>query len=308
MESKVIIIVGPTCSGKTNLSLLLAEKLKAEVISADSRQIYKYLSIGTAKPGLDELQKVTHHLIDFLDPSEEYNASKFEKDAIQIITKLSEQKITPIVAGGSGLYIKALVDGIFDSVDTDEEFRKKIMSERNQFGNEHLLNQLKLVDPKTAENLLPQNWKRVIRALEVFHITGEPIWKHQDEHKRELDIDFLQFGLNWEREILYENIELRVDKMIEMGLIDEIKSLLDKDYQTNINALNTVGYKEIIEFINGNITLDRAVELIKRNTRRYAKRQMTWFRKDERVKWFDITSKDDLPLIADEIYNNFVQL
>jgi tRNA dimethylallyltransferase len=303
LESKVIVLVGPTCSGKTDLSLLLAKKMKVEIISADSRQVYKYLNIGTAKPSINELSQAKHHLIDFLDPKEEYNASKFEKDSLSIITTLLENDTTPIVAGGSGLYIKALVDGIFDSVDTDEEFRKQVMADRKKFGNQYLYDLLEKVDSKSAANLLPQNWKRVIRALEVFHITGEPIWQHQASHKRDVEFEFMQFGLNWEREVLYSNIESRVDKMIELGLVEEVKSLLENGYHADFNSLNTVGYKEIIEYINDKISLERAIELIKRNTRRYAKRQLTWFRKDERIKWFDISDINDFDGVSEEIIN-----
>ncbi len=301
MEQIVIIIVGPTCSGKTSLSLNLASKIHSEVISADSRQIYKELNIGTAKPSSNELNLIPHHLIDFLHPVEKYNASKFEKDSLKIISELHQKNIKPIVAGGSGLYIKALVDGIFDSVNTDEEFREKLLQKKDELGNEYLLEELRKIDPKSAENLLPQNWKRIIRALEVFHITGKPIWEHQAEYKREVGYTFLQFGLNWEREILYKNIELRVDKMVEQGLVDEVKAILNNGYSKSINALNTVGYKEIIEFFEGNISLERAIELIKRNTRRYAKRQMTWFRKDMRIKWFDIKNTNEIDHIAQQI-------
>lgn len=303
METKVIVIVGPTCSGKTSLSLSLAKHLNAEIISADSRQVYKYLNIGTAKPTLGELKSVKHNLIDFLDLKDEYNASKFEKDALKLISNLSKKNIVPIVVGGSGLYIKSLVDGIFNTVDTDENIRNKLMLNRKKFGNEYLYNMLKNEDPKTASTLLPQNWKRVIRALEVFYLTGKPIWYHQEKYKRELDFKFLQFGLNWKREILYSNIENRVDKMIDLGLVDEVKNLLKKGYYKNLNALNTVGYKEIIEYLEGKITFERAVELIKRNSRRYAKRQMTWFRKDIRIKWFDINTENDFKVIRENIIN-----
>lgn len=303
METKVIVIVGPTCSGKTSLSLSLAKHLNAEIISADSRQVYKYLNIGTAKPTLGELKSVKHNLIDFLDPKDEYNASKFEKDALKLISNLSKKNIVPIVVGGSGLYIKSLVDGIFNTVNTDENIRNKLMLNRKKFGNEYLYNMLKNEDPKTASTLLPQNWKRVIRALEVFYLTGKPIWYHQEKYKRELDFKFLQFGLNWKREILYSNIENRVDKMIDLGLVDEVKNLLKKGYYKNLNALNTVGYKEIIEYLEGKITFERAVELIKRNSRRYAKRQMTWFRKDIRIKWFDINTENDFKVIRENIIN-----
>lgn len=300
---KVIIIVGPTCSGKTNLSLKLCQLIPTEIISADSRQIYKFLNIGTAKPSKHQLEKVTHHLIDILDPSENYDASVFEKDAEKIIKEIFEKNKTPIVVGGSGLYIKALIDGIFDTADKDEEYRKELHQKRKEFGNEFLYEELKKNDLVSAKKMLPQNWKRVMRALEVFHTTGEPIWKHhqkQSSSKEKKNI-FLQIGLNWEREKLYQNINNRVNEMIENGLVEEVKSILNKGYDKNINALNTVGYKEIIQFLDGDIALERAIELIKRNTRHYAKRQLTWFRKDKRIQWFDLKDLNDLNKIAEKI-------
>jgi len=300
-----IVIVGPTCSGKTDLAISLAEKIPSEIISADSRQIYKHLTVGTAKPTQNELQKAKHHFIDFLGPDVNYNVSKFEKDALAIIEKLQKSNQTPIIVGGSGLYIRAIVDGIFDTVDTDQEYRLQLMKQREEYGNEYLLEKLKEVDPKSAQKLIPQNWKRIIRALEVYKITGKPIWKLQQEYKREFNIEFQQFGLNWEREILYDNINLRVDKMIDEGLVDEVKSIIDMGIDKKINALNTVGYKEIIEYLDEKISLERAIELIKRNTRHYAKRQLTWFRKDERVKWIDIKSKSEFPKITESILKDF---
>ena len=287
MERKVIVIVGPTCSGKTGVGISLAEKLRTEIISADSRQIYKLLTIGTAKPTTDELRKAKHHLVDFLEPDEDYNVSRFESDSLKIIEKLFSQNKIPIVVGGSGLYIKALAEGIFDTVDADSEYREELHDKREKFGNEYLYEELKRVDPQSASKMLPQNWKRVMRALEVYHLTGEPIWKFQETYKRETDIEFKLFGLNWEREKLYRNIENRVDEMIAAGLVDEVKNILALGYSKKINALNTVGYKEIISFLENEITLERAVELIKRNTRRYAKRQMTWFRKTKGIEWLN---------------------
>ncbi|MEJ2618393.1 MAG: tRNA (adenosine(37)-N6)-dimethylallyltransferase MiaA, partial [Ignavibacteriaceae bacterium] len=213
MERKVIVIVGPTCSGKTDLSLLLAEELNTEIISADSRQFYKYLNIGTAKPGADSLRKIKHYFINSLNPGEYYNASKFEKDALEVCKKLIKQNKIPVIVGGSGLYIKALIDGIFDSADIDIDYRNFILSQKELYGNEYIYNELKKVDPESASKMLPQNWKRVLRALEVYHLTGEPILKQQQKHKREKEMNFLQYGLNWERERLYENIENRVDEM-----------------------------------------------------------------------------------------------
>jgi len=305
-NSTVIVIIGPTCSGKTNLSLKLANLIPAEIISADSRQIYKTLDIGTAKPSKAELEKVSHHLIDFLDPSENYDASLFEKDAEAIIEKIIYLNKTPIVVGGSGLYIRALIDGIFDTADKDEAYRKELLQKRKELGNEHLYKELKKVDLKSAEKMLPQNWKRVMRALEVLHTSGEPIWRHHQNQsaKKEKKYVFKQFSLNWDRKILYENIDNRVDEMIENGFVDEAQNILSRGYDKSLNSLNTVGYKEIIEHLEGNLTLERAVELIKRNTRHYAKRQLTWFRKDNRIQWFDINDLSELDQIANKIIQN----
>ena len=301
MERKIIVIVGPTCSGKTKIGISLAKKLHTEIISADSRQIFKYLNIGTAKPTTDELQLVKHHFIDLLEPDKEYNVSKFETEALKIIDELLERGKIPIVVGGSGLYIKALVEGIFDSVDVDEEFREELKQKREKFGNEYLYEELKKVDPQSASKMLPQNWKRVMRALEVYHLTGEPIWKIQENYERKVDYNFVQFGLNWDRKILYANIESRVDEMIENGLVNEVKNVLANGFSKNLNALNTVGYKEIISHLGNEITLERAIELIKRNTRRFAKRQMTWFRKSKKIQWLacdeNITSEQLVSLI-----------
>jgi len=303
VEQKVIVIVGPTCSGKTNLSINLAAKLSSEIISADSRQMYKYLTIGTAKPTKAELEKIPHHFVDLFNPYDDYNASKFEKEALAKINELHKKNIITIVVGGSGLYIRALVDGIFDEVDQDEKLRNDLLDKKKKYGNEFLYNLLLEVDPKTASNLLPQNWKRIMRALEVYHLTGKPIWKFHQTQKRDLNIEFHQFGLNWKREILYKNIEARVDDMINLGLVEEVKSILNMGFDKNLNSLNTVGYKEIIQHFEGEISLERSIELIKRNTRRYAKRQLTWFRKDKRINWFDISSIQDLNEISEQIIN-----
>jgi len=303
LEREVIVIVGPTCSGKTNLSLKLSQLIPSEIISADSRQIYKHLDIGTAKPSKNQLKKATHHLIDILDPSENYDASLFEKDAEKIIDEIFKKNKTPIIVGGSGLYIKALIDGIFGTADKDEEYRKELHQKRKEYGNELLYKELKKVDPESAAKMLPQNWKRVMRALEVFHTSGQPIWKHHQIQYigKEKKYIFKQFGLNWERKILYENIDKRVDEMIENGFVDEVKNILFEGYDKNLNSLNTVGYKEIIQHLDGKISLERAIELIKRNTRHYAKRQMTWFRKDKRIYWFDVNELTELDQFAEQI-------
>jgi tRNA dimethylallyltransferase len=306
INPNVIVIVGPTCSGKTNLSLKLAHLLPGEIISADSRQIFKYLDIGTAKPPKYQLEKIPHHLIDILDPSENYDASIFEKDAENSIEQIFQKNKTPIVVGGSGLYIKSLIDGIFDTSAKDLDYRKELLQKRLEFGKEFLHEELKKVDPSSANAIHPKNWKRVIRALEVYHTTGEPIWKHHQMQSisKEKKYNFKQFGLKWDRNILYENINRRVDEMIGNGLIDDVKNILKNGYAKNLNSLDTVGYKEIIQHLDGIISLETAIELIKRNTRHYAKRQLTWFRKDKRINWFDINDLSELDQIAKKIIDS----
>lgn len=304
MGQRVIVITGSTCSGKSYLGLKLAQLINGEIISADSRQIYKRLNIGTAKPTSEELQIVKHYFIDILNPNEDYDANKFSIDAENVIDDIHNRKKIAIVVGGSGLYVKALIDGIIDSADKDENLRKELLTKKDKFGNEFLYNELKKVDPISADKMLPQNWKRVIRALEVFYLTGKPIHQHHSSQSKNSKFSFYQIGLNWIREVLYTRIEERIDKMIEDGLVDEVMSILDDGYDNNLNSLNTVGYKEIISYLEKEITLSRAIELIKRNSRRYAKRQLTWFRADDRIKWFDVSSQDDIDDLALQLKNN----
>lgn len=301
MEKRVIVICGPTASGKTALSLCLAKKFNTEIISADSRQIYKYLSIGTAKPEPDELASVKHHLIDTLTPDIDYSASKFENDAEIIIDRLHEENKIPIVVGGSGLYIHALIKGLFETVSDDPEYRDLLQGYRAQYGNEYLYNMLVSADPVSAEKMLPQNWKRVIRALEVLHATGKPMWKHHEQQQEKTKYKFFVYAPDLERELLYNIIEARVDRMMEAGLTTEVKNILDSGYSPELNSLNTVGYKEIISCLNNEITLERAIELIKRNTRRFAKRQLTWFRRYDEIKWKNVKNNEDIEKICNEI-------
>lgn len=302
---EVITIVGPTCSGKTNLSLILAEKINGEIISADSRQVYKFLDIGTAKPEQSTIKIIKHYFIDELKPDENFNASIFAKKSEEIIERILAENKNPIVVGGSGLYVKAIIDGISESADTNDEIRKELLEIRKKYGNDFLYVELKKVDEISASKMLPQNWKRVMRALEVVRITGKPIWQHHQDEIKISKFRFKQIGLNWQRESLYKNIENRVDEMIEKGLIDEVKSILNRGFEKSINSLNTVGYKEIIQYLDSEISLDKAIELIKRNTRRYAKRQMTWFNADNRIEWHQIKDKEDLIKLAEIIAKDF---
>jgi tRNA dimethylallyltransferase len=301
LERRAIIIVGPTCSGKTFSAINLSKRLNTEIISADSRQIYRYLTIGTAKPTKEELNSVVHHLVDSIEPDRPYNISMFENESLEIIDRLHRQNKVPVITGGSGLYVKALVDGVIDVESPDQNYREHLLEIKREKGIDYLHNLLLEIDPKSASAMLPQNWKRVIRAIEVYKLSGRSIVDLHLEQKRNTGINFFQFGLNWERKVLYSNIEKRVDRMINSGLVDEVKSLLDMGFSKNLNSLNTVGYKEIMAYLNGDYTIDRAVELIKRNTRRYAKRQMTWFLKDKRIVWFDIEDSGDLENIPERI-------
>jgi len=293
LEPKIIVIVGPTCSGKTALAIELASKLNTEIISADSRQVYKYLNIGTAKPAVIQAKKVRHHLIDYLNPDEKFNASKFSVEAFKIISKLLKQSKIPIVAGGSGFYIKALIDGIINEVETNESYRSELYELRKKHGNEFLYNELKKNDPESADKMIPQNWKRIVRALEVFHLTGKTIGYFHSTQKKSDNYSFKQYGLEWDRTKLYDNINKRVDDMIANGLVEEVKSILAMGCNKQINALNTVGYKEIISYLENEISYDKAIELIKRNTRHFAKRQITWFKADKRINWLYVDSYGD---------------
>lgn len=307
MGKKVIVIVGPTCSGKTKLGLILAEKLKSEIISADSRQVYKYLTIGTAKPSLDELSRIKHHFIDELEPDQEFNADIFSKRAKEIISRLIDKDTIPIVVGGSGLYIKALVYGITQTLVSDKSLRNELLELRKKYGNDYIYEELKKIDPTSAEKMLPQNWKRVIRAIEVFRLTGKPIWQHHIENPVQHDFEFFRYGLRWERNKLYQNIECRVEEMIKNGFVEEVKLILEKGYSKEINSLNTLGYKEIIDLLNNKFTFDETVNRIKINTRRFAKRQLTWFNADKSIKWFDIDSYEKLNNIAENILKDFYE-
>lgn len=304
MERKVIVVAGPTCSGKTTVSLKIAEQLNTEIISADSRQVYKYLNIGTAKPSPEILTRIKHHFVDELQPDESFDANVFEIKAGKIINRLHEQNKIPVVQGGSGLYIKALIDGLYDTADKDENYRELLGKERELYGNEYLYAKLLKVDPESASKMIPQNWKRVMRALEVFHLTGKSILYHQKEFIRQDKPDFLQFGLNWNRERLYERINQRVDEMIASGLEEETKKVLGMGYSDSLNALNTVGYKEMISYFKGEYDFQTTVELIKRNTRRFAKRQLTWFRKDKRIRWIEMNVLTEIDRISWIICNS----
>lgn len=304
MDKKLLVaIVGPTAVGKTEISIELALKLEGEIISADSMQIYKYMDIGTAKPTIEERKGVPHHMIDIIYPDEEFSVAEFKALAEKCIADIHSRGKLPILTGGTGLYVNAVCYGYtFSSFDKDESLRRQLKIEAEKYGKEYLYNKLKQIDPKAAEKIHPNNLRRVIRALEVYIKTGVP-FSHFEEltKKRGSPYELLIFGLTRPREELYERINKRVQKMIENGWVDEVKKLLEMGYTKELNSMQALGYRQIIDYLEGRITLQQAINLICRDTRRYAKRQYTWFRKDKNIIWFDVSKEGKEKIIENII-------
>ncbi len=302
--NRVIVIVGPTASGKTNLSIELAKRMNGEIISADSMQIYKYMDIGTAKPTKEEMQDISHYLIDEVLPNEDFNVVRFKELAEKYIDNILEKGKQPIVAGGTGLYISSLINNInFSESESDWELREALKKEAEEFGPEYLHKKLQEVDPNSALSIHPNNIKRVIRALEVYYQTQKPISYH-NEMSRSIPpkYQFVLVGLNMDRQVLYERINKRVDIMIQNGLVDEVKGLVDQGYADSIISMQGIGYKEILEFLRNNITLEQAIDNIKQGTRRYAKRQITWFKRIHGINWFNVDNCGNNINVINEIY------
>lgn len=301
MAHRVIVIVGPTASGKTDIAIKLAQQENGEIVSADSRQIYKYMDIGTAKPTPEQLQLVIHHCINIKEPDEFFNAGKYGKLARSIIDNILERNTLPVVVGGSGLYIRAIIDGIFEGAFTDISVRKKLKGKLTEKGNQWLYSQLQNVDPLSAEKIHPNDSKRIIRALEVYELSGEPISSLQNRSTKKADFTSLLIGLYWPRKLLYERIENRVDDMIKAGFVSEVEHLLKMGYRPEHNSLDSLGYREIISYLEGKLDYSEMIEEVKKNTRRFAKKQLTWFRKDTRIQWFDMNAYTDSQEVVDEI-------
>ena len=287
-KKPLIILTGPTAVGKTALSIKLAKLVNGEIISADSMQVYKGMDIGSAKIMPYEMDGVEHHLIDILEPSEEFNIVKFQELAKQAMDEIYAKGKIPIIAGGTGFYIQSILYDIgFEAGEEGREYRTYLENiAATDGGTEKLYEMLKEKDPKSAGIIHKNNVKRVIRALEFFKETGMPISEHNEEQRQnESPYNFCYFVLNDERENLYNNIEKRVDIMLESGLVDEVKALHNKGYTKDMVSMQGLGYKEILDYLNGEITLERAIYLIKRDTRHFAKRQLTWFRREKTVIW-----------------------
>jgi tRNA dimethylallyltransferase len=304
-NKRVIALVGTTASGKTLLSILLAERLRGEIISADSRQIYNFLNIGTAKPTPEDLNRVLHNFINILDPNQEYNAAEYGQQARIKIEELLKQGVQPIIVGGSGLYVRAAIDGFFSGPGKNSEIREQLEKEAQSFGAEVLFDKLKRIDPVSAAKMDASKVRRVVRALEVYYTTGKPI---SDLHSAQATIapfEVVQYALEWERKILYDRINKRIDEMMEKGLVEEVRELIGRGYLSSMNALNTVGYKEAFDFIEGKLKKEEMVRLIKQNSRRFAKRQLTWFRADKRIRWISVNEQTNWNEIAENIIKEF---
>ncbi|WP_421978373.1 tRNA (adenosine(37)-N6)-dimethylallyltransferase MiaA [Roseivirga seohaensis] len=285
----LICVVGPTAVGKTAQSIILAKKLESEIVSADSRQFYRELEIGTAKPSAEELSVVKHHLINSLSIYDHYDVRKFENDALKILKDIFSTSQTAVMVGGSGLFVDTVCYGLDDLPQVPSELRDELTRELNTNGLQSLVNELLESDPEYCSHADLKNPQRVIRALEVVRSTGKPFSSFRTGKKVDRPFHVIMVGLEMEREKLYERIDLRMDQMIENGLFEEAEKFYT---ERNLNALQTVGYKEIFGYLAGEYDKEEAIRLLKRNSRRYAKRQMTWFKKNEQVKWFEATDSE----------------
>ncbi|SEW27222.1 tRNA (adenosine(37)-N6)-dimethylallyltransferase MiaA [[Clostridium] fimetarium] len=288
-KKPLIILTGPTAVGKTELSIKLAKAIGGEIISADSMQIYKHMDIGTAKIMPEEMDGVTHFLVDELEPNEEFNVVKFKEMADKAIEQIYSRNHIPIIVGGTGFYIQAILYDIdFTENENDDGYRHELEKIGTENGAQYLHEILKTVDEKSAENIHANNMKRVIRALEYFHQTGEQISKHNEEQmQKQSTYNFIYFVLNNNRDILYDRINKRIDTMIEKGLIDEVKKLKDIGCTKEMVSMQGLGYKELLDYLDGNIELEEAIYILKRDTRHFAKRQLTWFKREPDVVWMD---------------------
>jgi len=302
-KEKILVVLGPTSIGKTKVSIDIAKRLNSEIISTDSMQIYKKMDIGTAKINEKEKEGIKHHMIDLIYPKEEFSVYDYQNLSLEIIDKLLAENKTPILVGGSGLYINSILyDLDFNKVSSDEKVRNKYYGLKEKKGKMFLYSLLEEKDKEAAKKIHPNNVKRVVRALEVLEVTGKKYSQNNNFRKYSEKYNFIIIGLEMNRELLYNRINLRVERMIEEGLINEVEELYNEGYDKSYQSMQAIGYKEIIDYIEGNTTKEEAVRLIKRNTRRFAKRQITWFKPDDRIKWFDITDyKENYQSLLNEI-------
>jgi tRNA dimethylallyltransferase len=309
-DRPLVILTGPTAVGKTELSIRLAKAINGEIISADSMQVYRYMDIGTAKIVPDMMQGVKHYLIDEFEPDEEFNVVKFQEYTLRYMDEIYEKGKIPIIVGGTGFYIQAVLNDIdFTQTQTEQTYRKELEDLAEQKGSEILYEMLRKVDEKSTQTIHQNNVKRVIRALEYFHQTGERISEHNKEQRsKESPYNFAYFVLNHERDILYKRIDRRVDLMMEQGLLKEVENLYKKGYSKDLVSMQGLGYKELIAYLEGECTLEEAIYILKRDTRHFAKRQLTWFKREKEVIWVNKQElKEDEDKILSYILKNLEQ-
>ncbi len=296
MKPKVVVICGPTASGKTALSIELAKQINGEIVSADSMQIYKDMDIGTAKPTTEEMQGIQHYLLDFVLPDKRYSVAQYKQDSKKAIKTILEKGKVPILVGGTGLYVDSLIYEIeYNDIKLDEEYRKKLEDIVEKQGLEVLYEQAKKIDPQAMKKISKNDKKRIMRVLEIYKATGKTKTEQEIESRQKpVEYEYKVYAINWDREKLYQRINKRVDIMIEQGLVEEVKNILKK-YKTFPTAMQGLGYKEVVDYLDGKYTKEEMIEKIKMETRRYAKRQLTWFRKNKQTIWLDGT---------DDIQNN----
>lgn len=301
-KPKVIVICGPTASGKTALSIELAKRINGEIVSSDSMQIYKDMDIGTAKPTKEETKDIKHYLIDFVAPDQRYSVAEFKKDAENAIEEILAKGKTPIIVGGTGLYVDSLIYGIqYQDIELDENYRNELEEIAKKQGLEKLYEQAQKIDPEAMKKISPNDKKRIIRVLEIYKATGKNKTEQEIEsRKNEVKYDYKVFAINMDREKLYDRINKRVDIMLEQGLIQEVQSLVKK-YNEFPTAMQGLGYKEVVQYLKNEISYDEMVDKIKMETRRYAKRQITWFKKNKQTIWID--GQKDLQENIDLIIN-----
>ncbi|MCY3826580.1 MAG: tRNA (adenosine(37)-N6)-dimethylallyltransferase MiaA [Candidatus Dadabacteria bacterium] len=296
-KPKLVVVLGPTASGKTEMALEIAARTGACILSADSVQVYRYFDIGSAKPTEEQRRGIPHFLIDVADPDEDFNAGMYMRLALDRISRLVEGDRKIVVVGGTFLYVKALLHGLLEGVEVDQEFRRRLAQERDEKGVTPLYERLRSVDPVSAERINPNDYVRIERALEVYHTTGERMSDHHQRHGfAEQRFNALKIGLLGERERLRRAIDERVDAMIDRGWVEEVEAIRAKGYGSDLKPMQSIGYKRINEFLDGRLDLKTAVEKIKTDTKRFSKRQSTWLRADEDIKWFD-SERGDAPIL-----------
>lgn len=301
----IVVIAGPTASGKTAVGVEIAKRLNGEIISADSMQIYRFMDIGSAKPTQLEKQGIPHHMIDIIYPDQEFSVALFRNMAKNLIDEIHERGNIPIIVGGTGLYINSLIYP-YDFTDSTEDtrYREELTAIANELGNEFVHNMLKSIDPESSVRIHPNNLRRVVRALEVYKNTGKTISEYQKQSReREQEYNAAYIGLTMDRQLLYNRINSRVDKMFEAGLINEVKSLKEMGYTKNMISMQGIGYKEIFDYFDNKCTIEETKDIIKQSSRRYAKRQLTWFRRDEKIYWVEVDRFESFDDIIHNITN-----